>query len=85
MNKENFLSDTFQRRFWRLAPIGSVGLLPQNHQFPDDFKRFFRHFCWEVCLGLKRAAEPGEEARRRALLYRLEERLFYPLQSLISG
>lgn len=81
MNNKNFLSDTFPRLVRRLGLIGNVGLFSQNHQLPDDLERFFRHGVREVCLGLKGAAEPGEEPGRLALLYSLEERCFSPLQS----
>lgn len=81
MNNKNFLSDTFPRLVRRLGLIGNVGLFSQNHQLPDDLERFFRHGVREVCLGLKGAAEPGEEPGRRALLYSLEERCFSSLLS----
>lgn len=81
MNNKNFLSDTFPRLVRRLGLIGNVGLFSQNHQLPDDLERFFRHGVREVCLGLKGAAEPGEEPGRRALLYSFEERCFSSLLS----
>ena len=81
MNNKNFLSDTFPRLVRRLGLIGNVGLFSQNHQLPDDLERFFRHGVREVCLGLKGAAEPGEEPGRRARLYSLEERCFSSLLS----
>lgn len=81
MNNKNFLSDTFPRLVRRLGLIGNVGLFSQNHQLPDDLERFFRHGVREVCLGLKGAAEPGEEPGRRAFLYSLEERCFSSLLS----
>lgn len=81
MNNKNFLSDTFPRLVRRLGLIGNVGLFSQNHQLPDDLERFFRHGVREVCLGLKGAAEPGEESGRLALLYSLEERCFSSLLS----
>lgn len=81
MNNKNFLSDTFPRLVRRLGLIGNVGLFSQNHQLPDDLERFFCHGVREVCLGLKGAAEPGEEPGRLALLYSLEERCFSSLLS----